>query len=205
VTERRPTGGGQALVTQVGEIVRQGERAQDEQEEARAASALDAVIADTLARGEEALPDVLRLADPALPPGVQEVGVRLLGRLGTTPALEALAAIARGQAAVPVKLLALRGLRGSSLPFARGALVDVAQDLKADLEVRAYALDLMRDLEGAESILYDVALDASDDPMVRRTALDALLDLSPARGREARAEVERDPKMAEVLGDLRDR
>lgn len=200
-----PTSSGAALVEQVRAIVRRGEAAGDAAAEQAAARDLSRVLADLAARGEAALPDARLLTAPGEPAGVQEVGVRVLAGIGSAPALEALADLARGQAPGPARLQALRALRASPLAFARGALLDVALDRGADLEVRSYALDLMRDLVGAEATLHDVAADAQEPPALRAVALDALLALEPARGRAALAELEGDEALRPWLEALRSR
>lgn len=200
-----PTATGVALVEQVREVVRRGEGAADAAAEQAAARDLSRVLADLEARGEAALPDARLLIARDAPPGVQEVGARVLARIGTVPALEALAELARGGAAGPARLQALRALRASTLPFARGALLDVALDRGADVEVRAYALDLMRDVAGAESTLHDIAADREEAPQVRAVALDALLALDPARGRAVLAEVGADEALRPYLEALRQR
>lgn len=202
---RAPTARGAALVAQVRAIVARGEGAVDDPAEQAAAADLAQVLADLEGRGEAALEDARALLDAAAPPGVQEVGARTLARIGSQAALEALTDLARGGAAEAVRLQALRALRASPLPFARGALVDVARDARAGVEVRSYALDLMRDLDGAEGILLDVATDAADDPRVRAAALDALLALDPARGREALRGLEGAPAVRAALEALQGR
>lgn len=200
------TASGDALVAQVAAIVARGERARDAAQEGLAAGDLARVLADLAARGESATDDARRLVDPSCASGVQEVGARVLAQLGTTGALETLADLARrGAAPASARLQALRRLRASEFPFARGALIDVARDRSTDAEVRAYALDLMRDLPGAESILDGVARDADDEARVRAVALDALLTLEPARGREALAAVGGEEALKPLLEALRDR
>lgn len=204
-SERPPTGTGAALLAQVREIVARGERAADDAGERAAAGDLAKVLADLAARGDAAVDDARALLEPSAPPGVQEVGARVLGSIGTQRALEALSAFACTRGPVPPRLQALRGLKASSLPFARGALLDVALDANADPETRAYALDLMRDVVGAEEALYQLATKTTELPEVRAAALDALLTLEPARGREALKEVGGDPELAPYLEGLRDR
>lgn len=197
---------GDALVAQVSAIVARGERARDGVEETAAARELGRVLADLAARGDAATADARRLVEPTCPSGVQEVGARVLAQLGTPGALEALADLSRrDDAPAAARLQALRRLRVAEFPFARGALIDVAKDRQTDAEVRAYALDLMRDLVGAESILDDVARDGADEPRVRAVALDALLTLEPARGREALAAVGGEEGMRPFLEALRGR
>lgn len=199
-SEAAPTG--PALAAEVARIVREGEGAKTEADERRAALALEQLLEGVGARGEAALGDVAPLVEPAAPPGVQEVGVRLLVRVGGADALRRLAALAGApRSATPARLLALRALDGapaSGRTLARSTIVSVLR-ARGDAEVRAFAASVLADDAGVEDDLAAVVGDRSDELAVRAAAHEALAALDPTRARRALDAVKDDPALAEWL------
>ncbi len=193
---------GPALAAQVARIVRDGEGAKTEADERAAAQALERLLEEVGARGEAGLGDVASLVEPSAPPGVQEVGVRLLARVGGADALRRLAALAAApRSATPARLLALRALDtapASGRTLARSTIVSVLR-ARGDAEVRAFAASLLADDAGVEDDLAAVVGDRSDELAVRAAAHEALAVLDPTRARRALDAVKDDPALAEWL------
>jgi hypothetical protein len=196
------------LVARARELIARGQGARDEAAEAALGDALEALLRDALAAGEPAARETAALwLAPAEPPGVQELGARLLGRAGSAPARERLVALARERGrAVEVRLHALRGLEGAPELGASGALVDLANDRRDDPGLRAFAAHLLGGAPGGAAFLEDLALDRQDDPQVRGAALEGLFagpDL--ARARSVLAQVQDEPALVDVVAALRAR
>lgn len=193
---------GPALAAQVARIVRDGEGAKTEADERAAAQALERLLEEVGKRGEPAVGDVSSLVEPAAPPGVQEVGVRLLVRIGGADALRRVAALAGApRSATPARLLALRALDGapaSARTLARSTIVSALR-ARGDAEVRAFAASLLSDEAGAEDDLAAVVADRSDELAVRAAAHEALAALDPTRARRTLDAVKDDPALAEWL------
>ncbi len=193
---------GPALAAQVARIVRDGEGAKTEAAERQAAQALERLLEEVGARGEAGLGDVASLVEPTAPPGVQEVGVRLLARVGGADALRRLAALAAApRSATPARLLALRGLDtapASGRTLARSTIVSVLR-ARGEAEVRAFAASLLADDAGAEDDLAAVVGDRSDELAVRAAAHEALAALDPTRARRTLDAVKDDPALTEWL------
>jgi hypothetical protein len=194
------------FLRRVREIVRRGETAANEDAEMQAGRDLMSVLQETQSMGDAAMGRAEVCLQPDEAAGVQEVGARILGAMRSAEAVEQLGRLLRTPLAPEVQLQLLRALGRSDLPFARGTILEVAQDPAVDAGVRGYALHLLRTVEGAEAILAGMARDPDEEPGVRAAALEALFDRGDlARAREVLSEVSDDEALAPFLRDLQQR
>ncbi len=194
---------GEALRARVRAIVAQGEGAADGAAELAAAKALQEVLEGVAGRGDQGVAEALALLAPGEAPGVQEVGARLLGRIGGRRAIERLGDLGLDASAPPsVRLLALRALARLDGAYAQGVVADVVHTA-GDLGVRAFAMDQVE--PSAASALEDVARDEADDPQARFYALQVLYRVDRRRAERVHKAVAGDPALGQLLGELETR
>ncbi len=192
---------GEALRARVREIVARGEGAADGRAEQAAAADLVALLEAVSARGDAAREEARALLAPGERPGVHEVGVRLLGKLGGPAALERLADVTLDAAFAPeVRLLALRTLSQLDGAFAQGVIGDVVQATGQDLGLRGFAMEQLA--PASASALEDVARDAADDPRARLYALQQLYRLDRPRAEAVHRDLVGDPAVGPHLGQI---